>query len=103
VYKRQDSYIRFKLNKAVTAKITIKNSSGTTVKTLYKTARANTLETVKWDGKWASDGKAKKGTYYYVLTATDSAGYSVTSNRLTTYIKNYQLIRVGSGIRVIAR
>jgi hypothetical protein len=98
-----DSYITFKLNKAVTAKVTIKNSSGTTVKTLYKGVNANESTTIKWDGKWASDGKAKKGTYYYVLSATDSAGYSVTSSRLTTYIKNYQLVRVGGGIRVIAR
>jgi flagellar hook assembly protein FlgD len=83
-------------------KITIKNSSGT-VKTLYKTARAATYETVRWDGKWASDGKAYIGTYYYYLTATDGAANSVASSRLTTYIKNYQLVRRGGGIKVIRR
>jgi hypothetical protein len=98
-----NSYIRFKLNKDSNAKLTIKNSSGTTVKTLYKTARAATYETIKWDGKWSSDGKAHVGTYYYYLTATDAAANSVASSRLTTYIKNYQLVRSGGGVKVIRR
>jgi hypothetical protein len=97
------SYIRFKLNKASSVKVTIKNSSGTTVKTLYKTARAATYETIKWDGKWSSDGKAHVGTYYYYLTATDAAANSVAGSRLTTYIKNYQLVRKGGGVKVIRR
>jgi hypothetical protein len=97
------SYIRFKLSKASNVKITIKKSSGATARTLYKTARAGTLETVKWDGKWSSNGKAQKGTYYYYLTATDAAANSVASARLTTYIRDYQLVRRGGGVKVIRR
>jgi hypothetical protein len=97
------SYMRFKLSKDSNAKITIKSSTGTIVKTLYKTARAGTYETVKWDGKWATDGTARVGTYYYYLTATDAAANSVASSKLTTYIRNYQLVRRGGGIKVIRR
>ena len=95
--------IKFTLNKTAVLTLRIRNSAGTVIRNLTATRKAGSQSFIR-DGKWSRDGKAHTGTYTYQLTAVDSAGYSATTSKLSTTIRNYQLVRTSSNtIRVISR
>jgi hypothetical protein len=96
------STLTFRLNKAASVTLTVRNSKGTTVRTIKKsgTAGANSM---KWDGKYSSDGRAHTGTFTYQLTASDTVGNTVKSVKLSTTIRNYELSVRGSRVKVVPR
>jgi hypothetical protein len=96
--------LSFYTNKVCSAKIAITNSSGTLVRTLSVTGNTGTKNTAVWDGKWSSDNKAHTGTFYLQLTATDAAGNVATTGRLSTVIRNYQVVRISKRkVKIVAR
>ena len=99
-----NSTIKYTLNKPATVTLTIRNSAGKTVQVLSgKKAKAGKYAFV-WNGKWKSDGKAHTGKYSYQITALDAAGYKASTSKLTTTIRNYQLIKTGrNSVKVRAR
>ncbi len=98
-----NSTIKFKLNKAATVTLRIRNSHGTVVRSIKKSVGSG-ASSMTWNGKWTSDGLAHTGTYTYQLTAVDSIGNKTTSGKLTTTIRNYQLKRLANNtIKVIPR
>jgi hypothetical protein len=95
--------ISFYANKSCSARVLITNSSGKLVRTLTKSASSG-KSSLSWDGKWSTDGKAHTGTYYLQVSASDSAGNSVTTGKLKTSIRNYQVVKVsGNRVRIISR
>lgn len=100
---RDYSHLTFKLNRAARVVLAVKNSKGKTIRTIKKSCVAGTSK-MSWDGKYASDESAHVGTFTYQLTATDSLGNIVKSAKLTTTIRNYQLVRTSSSsVKVIPR
>ncbi len=103
-----NSTIKYTLNKTATVTLKIRDSGGTVRKTFTATKNAGN-SSFTWDGKWASDGKVHIGssgsaTYTYQITAVDSAGYSATTSKLSTTMRNYQLVKTGPGtVKVIRR
>lgn len=98
-----NSTVRFTLNKAATAKLTVRNSAGRTIRTITASKRAGANSFV-WDGKWASDKKAHTGTYTYQVTAVDASHFTASTSRLSTSIRNYQIIKTGvNSVRVVRR
>jgi hypothetical protein len=105
--KRDNYYdnltVKYSLNKAATVTLYIRDSAGNTRKTLSgeRSAGANSFV---WDGKWASDGKAHTGTFYLQIVAVDSAGYTSTTGKLSTVIRNYELVKTGrNSVKVVPR
>ncbi len=103
-----NSTIKYTLNKAATVTLSIRDSGGTTRKTFTAAKNAGN-NSFTWDGKWASDGKVHIGssgsaTYYYQITAVDSAAYSATTSKISTTIRNYQLVKTGRNtVKVVRR
>lgn len=71
---------------ASAAKISIKNSSGTTVATLLGGATSGD-NYVSWDGKLADGTTAPDGAYTFTVTATDSTGNTVTVSNPSAFFK----------------
>ena len=65
---------------AANSTITIKDSSGNTVNTIKKSNLSSGVNSVSWDGKNSSGKTVDDGTYTISVSATDSAGKSVTAN-----------------------
>jgi hypothetical protein len=100
---KDNSTLKFTLNKSASVKLTVKNSSGSTVRTITKSFGAGS-RSMTWDGKWSSDGKAHTGTFKYQLRATDNVGNVATSVTLSTTIRNYELVQTGAGaVKVVPR
>lgn len=99
---KDDSIIRFRLSEPAAAKVTIYTRKGTVVRTMTASKPAGD-SSMKWDGKNNSGVLVAAGTYYYRITATDVAGNARSSGKYATRVAYHQLIRVGSGIRVIER
>jgi len=103
-----NSTIKYTLNKTATVTLKIRDSGGTVRKTFTATKNAGN-NSFTWDGKWSSDGKVHIGssgssTYYYQITAVDSAAYSVTTSKISTTMRNYQLVKTGGNtVKVIKR
>ncbi len=103
-----NSTIKYTLNKTAAVTLRIRDSGGTTRKTFTATKNAGS-NSFTWDGKWSSDGKVHIGssgssTYYYQITAVDSAGYTVTTSKISTTMRNYQLVKTGSNtVKVVKR
>ena len=103
-----NSTIKYTLNKSATVTLTIRNSAGATVRTLKASKGAGSSSFV-WDGKWASDGKVHvsssgSSTYTYQISAVDAAGYTATTTKLSTTIRNYELVKTSSGsVKVVPR
>lgn len=104
----RDSYydnltIKYTLNKKANVTLYVRDSSGTIRRTMTATKGAGNY-TFVWDGKWSSDGKAHTGTYSVQVVAKDIAGYSSTTPKLSTVIRNYELVRTGPGsVKVVPR
>ncbi len=104
----RDSYydnltLKYTLNKSATVTIYIRDSAGTTRRTVSGSKSAGNF-TYAWDGKWSSDSKAHTGTYYIQMVAKDSAGYTSTSPKLSTVIRNYELVKTGKNtVKVVPR
>lgn len=96
------SKLSFRLNKAASVTLTVKNSRGTTVRTIKKSCAAGS-NSMTWDGKYSSDHQAHTGTFTYQLSASDTIGNSARSPKLTTTIRNYELSVRGSKVKVIPR
>jgi len=103
-----NSTIKYTLNKTATVTLRIRDSGGTVRKTMTATKNAGN-SSFTWDGKWSSDGKVHVGsngssTYYYQITAVDSAAYSSTTSKISTTIRNYELVKTGPGtVKVVKR
>ena len=94
---------KFTSNKACTAQLVVRKSSGATVRTITKTVSKGTSSIV-WDGKWSTDGKAHTGTFSLQVKATDAAANCATTGKLKTSIRNYQVVKVsGSKIKIVSR
>lgn len=88
---RDNLKVKFKVNEAGTAKLTIKNSKGKVVRTITKSFSKGT-HTIKWNGQYTG-GDVKAGKFKYKLTFTDKAGNSSSTSYRTVRIKFYQLIK----------
>ncbi len=105
---RDNSTIKFTLNKTALVTLKVRDSGGTVRKTFTATKNAGN-NSFKWDGKWASDGKVHIGssgsaTYYYQITAVDSAAYSTTTSKISTTMRNYELVKTGTNtVKVVPR
>lgn len=99
----RDNYsVRFRSSEPATAKLTIKNSRGKTIRTLSKKVPAGTSR-VTWNGK-NSSGAVKAGTYRWYLTLTDTPGNRSVTRSGTTAIRTYQIKRLSSGsVQIIPR
>jgi len=103
-----NSTIKYTLNKTATVTLKIRDSGGTVRKTFTATKNAGN-NSFTWDGKWSSDGKVHIGssgssTYYYQITAVDSAGYSMTTSKISTTMRNYELVKTGPNtVKVVKR
>ena len=103
-----NSTIKYTLNKTATVTLKIRDSGGTVRKTMTATKNAGNSR-FTWDGKWSSDGKVHVGsrgssTYSYQITAVDSAAYSATTAKISTTIRNYQLVKTGTNtVKVVKR
>jgi len=105
--KRDNYYdnltVKYTLNKAATVTLYIRDAAGNTRKTLSG-ARSAGANSFVWDGKWASDGKAHTGTFYLHIVAVDSAAYTSTTAKVSTVIRNYELVKTGRNtVKVISR
>ncbi|MFP1721822.1 flagellar hook assembly protein FlgD [Lonsdalea quercina] len=69
-------------NAATDVNVTIKDSSGNTVKTVDLGAQSAGVQTYSWDGTNDSGGTVDAGTYTYTVSATGSDGASVTATPL---------------------
>ncbi len=67
---KDDFKVKFKTSEAGTAKLTIKNSKGTVVRTVTKNVAAGS-NSITWNGKYTS-GSVKSGKFTYKLTMTDA-------------------------------
>ncbi len=65
-----------------TMTVTIKNASGSTVRTMNVGAQAAGTDTLKWDGKTDSGAQAPDGTYQFSVTAKQN-GSAVTATTLS--------------------
>jgi len=105
----RDSYydnltLYYTLNKPAAVTIYIRDSAGTTRRTVTGTKPIAGKYIYAWDGKWSSDNKAHTGTYYIQMVAKDSAGYTSTSPKLSTVIRNYELVKTGTNtVKVVPR
>jgi len=94
--------VSFSANKSGTAKLVVKNSSGTVVRTISKNVGSGS-NSIIWNGKY-SDGSVHKGTFRYYLTLTDAGGQKYTSSTRYVSIRFTQVVRVdGSSVKVIER
>ncbi|CPR21082.1 flagellar hook assembly protein FlgD [Brenneria goodwinii] len=62
--------------------VTIKNSSGSTVRTVSLGEQSAGIQTYSWDGTDDSGTAVAEGSYTYTVTATSSAGSSVVATPL---------------------
>ena len=64
--------------------ITIKDSSGSTVRTLIQGKTAAGDYSVQWDGKDNQKASLSAGTYNFTVTGVDSSGNQVSGTSLLT-------------------
>ncbi|MFE8153174.1 flagellar hook assembly protein FlgD [Brenneria goodwinii] len=62
--------------------VTIKNSSGSTIRTVSLGEQSAGIQTYSWDGTDDSGTAVAEGSYTYTVTATSSAGSSVVATPL---------------------
>ncbi len=99
---RDNFVVRFSASEDVTARLVIKNSSGTTVRTLTKTV-AEGSGSITWNGK-NNAGVVRAGTYRWYLQLTDVAGNKSSTRTGTTEIRTFEVIRLSSGsVRIVQR
>jgi len=105
--RKRDGYkdnlnIKFRSSEAGTAKLTIKNSKGTVVRTITKTC-ATGSNTITWNGKY-NNGSVKAGTFTWKLTYTDAAGNVGSASAKKITIKFFQLVKTSRNrLKVIER
>ena len=100
---KDNSTIYVSVNKSASLTLKVMNSAGTTLRSYQKTVNAGRTSFV-WNGTWSSDNKAHTGTFYYQVVATDSAGNVASTGKLSTRIRNYELVKVSKNkVKVIAR
>ena len=100
---KDNATIRCWVNKNAYVRLDVLNSAGTPIRSMAKWVAPGTASFV-WNGKWTSDNRAHTGTYYYRITAADPAGNIVTTGKIKTVIRNYELKRLSrSRVRVIPR
>lgn len=99
---KDDFKVKFKTSEAGTAKLTIKNSKGTVVRTVTKKVAAGS-NSITWNGKYTS-GSVKSGKFTYKLTVADAAGNVGSTSARRVSIKFYELVKTGKGrVKVIER
>jgi flagellar hook assembly protein FlgD len=101
-YFRDIFTAKFTLVERATATLTVRNSSGALVRSLGGTRYAGPA-TLQWNGKNAAGARVAAGTYYWTLTAQDSAGnrrvsarYVVKVSARRTVTKTATVSRAGS-------
>jgi len=95
--------VRYTLNKSANVTLTIRDSKGVTRRTMTASKGAGSSSFV-WDGKWSSDKKAHTGTYTVQITAIDAAAYTAATSKLSTTIRNYELVKTGTNtVKVVPR
>jgi len=105
--RKRDGYkdnfkVKFRASEAGTAKLTIKNSKGTVVRTVTKSVAAGS-NSITWDGKYTS-GSVKSGKFSWKVTLTDVAGNVGSTSTRTVSVKFYELVKTSSNrLRVIER
>ncbi|MDO8964078.1 MAG: Ig-like domain-containing protein [Coriobacteriia bacterium] len=96
------STISFSLNRSAYVALSITNSSGTVVRTYSKSGVAG-ANSFRWDGKW-SDGKVRTGRFGYQLRVYDGYGGSTYTTKLTTTIRNYEIVKIGRNrVKIVPR
>ncbi len=100
---KDDLKMKFTVNEPGTAKLTIKNSKGTVVRTVTKTISKAGASSITWNGKYTS-GSVKAGTFSYKLSVTDKAGNTSSAKTRKVKIKFYQLVKTsGNTLKVVER
>lgn len=105
--RKRDGYkdnlkVKFRSSESGTAKLTIKNSKGTVVRTVTKKCSSGS-NYIYWNGKYNS-GSVKAGTFRYVLSYTDAAGNSTSSSSRKATIKFYELVKTARNkLKVVSR
>jgi len=105
--RKRDGYkdnfkVKFRASEPGTAKLTIRNSKGTVVRTVTKSVAAG-ANSISWDGR-STGGSVKSGTFSWKLTLTDRAGNAGSASTRKVSIKFYELVKTASNsLRVIER
>jgi hypothetical protein len=105
--RKRDGYkdwfkVKFTTSEAGTAKLVVKNSNGTTVRTLTKAVGAG-AKSISWSG-YQSDKVVRSGSFTCKLYVTDAAGNTRTVSARRVSIKFYEVVRVSSSsVRIISR
>jgi flagellar hook assembly protein FlgD len=81
----------FTLDEAAGMTLTVRNSSGTVVRTVSGSRGAGRT-TMAWNGRNSAGYLVGAGTYYWTLTAQDAAGNRRTSARYTVTVSSKRLV-----------
>jgi hypothetical protein len=108
---KDNLYIKFRVSKRATLKLSVENSGGTVLGTGTRVGGPGAITWI-WNGRLTthdSAGKAtgiialKEGSYYIRITATDAAGNSFRTGRYLAKIRKYVIqIISGSRVRLVA-
>lgn len=94
--------VSFTSSEPGTAKLVVRNSSGSVVRTVSKSVIKGS-NSITWNGSW-NNGGPRTGVYKVSVSVTDNAGNVGTSSSRSVTIRNYELVRVDADtVRVIAR
>lgn len=96
IYPYKDGYKdsfapAFTLNEKATVTLTVKNSKGKVVRTISG-SKAKGRASLSWNGRTASGAQVAGGTYYWTLTAQDTAGNRRTTARYSVVVSSKKLV-----------
>jgi subtilisin family serine protease/flagellar hook assembly protein FlgD len=81
----------FTLNEKATVTLTVKNSAGTVVRSVSALRSAGRTY-LSWNGRTGSGYQVAGGTYYWTLTAQDTAGNRRYTSRYPVYVSSKKLV-----------